>query len=162
IIASLLLKDHRRARALLKPFLSLPPGPQRPPNLEPALVLLAINEGDRSAIERMPPPAPLELGPMYGFRPVYIRGLAYLRAGDGTRAAAEFQRILDHRGIRPTSPLYVLAHVQQGRAYAMAGDRPRARLAYKRFLDAWKDADSGVPLLADARNEYAALAASSR
>ncbi|PYR72815.1 MAG: hypothetical protein DMF86_22385 [Acidobacteria bacterium] len=81
----------------------------------------------------------------------------YLNAGDGATAAAEFQRIIDHRGIEPTSPLYPLAHVQQARAYVLAGDPVKARTSYDTFFTMWKKADPDVPVLKQAKAEYAKL-----
>jgi tetratricopeptide (TPR) repeat protein/predicted Ser/Thr protein kinase len=91
------------------------------------------------------------------FRPQYLRGLTYLRLRRPTEAAAEFQRILDHRGLAPISPLYPLAHVGLARAAAMQGDQAKARQAYETFFSIWKDADADVPILVAARKEYAAL-----
>jgi eukaryotic-like serine/threonine-protein kinase len=89
--------------------------------------------------------------------PVYVRGVAYLAAHNGTAAAAQFQRILDHPGITINFPTGVLAHLQLGRAYAMAGDTTKAKPAYQDFFTLWKDADPDVPILKQARAEYAKL-----
>jgi hypothetical protein len=78
---------------------------------------------DRSAVARLPLANPRELVGGQSFRPFYLRGLAYLHAGDGENAIAEFQRIVDHRGVEPISPLYPLAYVQQARAYVLTDDR---------------------------------------
>ena len=80
-----------------------------------------------------------------GFGANHLRGMAYLKMGDGVKAAAEFQRILDHRGIQPTDVRYSLAHLNLGRAYALQGDQSKARTAYQDFFAAWKDADPDVP-----------------
>ena len=69
----------------------------------------------------------------------------------------EFQKILDHRGLNGNSPLGALAHLQIGRAYAMSGDPAKARTAYHDFLALWKDADSDIPVLKQAKAEYAKL-----
>jgi serine/threonine protein kinase/tetratricopeptide (TPR) repeat protein len=84
----------------------------------------------------------------------YLRGLAYLKMGDGAKAAGEFQRILDHPGINPFDPMYSLSHMQLGRAYALLGDGAKARTAYQDFFALWKDADPDVPLLKQAKAEY--------
>jgi len=89
--------------------------------------------------------------------PVYVRGEAYLAAHQGSKAAAEFQKILDHRGIVLNEPIGALAHLQLGRAYALARDTPKARAAYQDFLTLWKDADSDIPVLLEAKAEYAKL-----
>ncbi|MFN2393964.1 MAG: tol-pal system YbgF family protein, partial [Pyrinomonadaceae bacterium] len=81
----------------------------------------------------------------------------YLNQQRGTDAAAEFQKILDHRGWQPTSPLYSLAHLGLARAAALTGDTARARQAYQDFFALWKDADPDVPLLQEARQEYEKL-----
>ncbi len=89
--------------------------------------------------------------------PAYIRGLAYLAAHNGTAAAAQFQRILDHPGITINFPTGVLAHLQLGRAYAMTGDGVKAKAAYQDFLNLWKDADPDVPVLKEAKSNYATM-----
>jgi serine/threonine protein kinase/tetratricopeptide (TPR) repeat protein len=92
-----------------------------------------------------------------GYGPTYIRGVAFLRAKDGAKAALEFQGILDHQGTDPSNPLYALAHLGLGRAYALQGDKEKARRAYQDFLALWKDADPDVPVLKEANTEYARL-----
>jgi eukaryotic-like serine/threonine-protein kinase len=99
-------------------------------------------------------PEQFQLGTMY---PVYLRGLAYLSAHNGTAAAAQFQRILDHPGITINFPTGALAHLQLGRAYAMSGDPAKARTAYQDFLNLWKAADPDVPVLKEGKAEYAKL-----
>jgi eukaryotic-like serine/threonine-protein kinase len=89
--------------------------------------------------------------------PVYVRGEAYLAAHQGTEAAAEFQKILDHRGIVVNGPIGALAHLQIGRAFAMQGDTTKAKAAYQDFLTLWKDADPDIPVLIAAKSEYAKL-----
>jgi eukaryotic-like serine/threonine-protein kinase len=103
---------------------------------------------------------PYEMGsPPEGatYWPMFVRGEAYLRLGDGAKAVAEYQKILDHRGINPTSPLYTLALLGSGRAYLLQGDKAKAKTAYQDFFAAWKDADPDVPILKDAKAEYAKL-----
>jgi eukaryotic-like serine/threonine-protein kinase len=89
--------------------------------------------------------------------PVYVRGETYLAAHKGQEAAAEFQKILDHRGIVLNEPIGALAHLQMGRAYAMQGDTAKARAAYEDFLTLWKDADPDIPILQRAKAESAKL-----
>ena len=98
--------------------------------------------------------APAFFGPLYT---VYVRGLAYLAAHQGAEAAGEFQKILDHRTIVVSDPIGALAHVQLGRAFAMAGEIGKARQGYDEFFALWKDADAGIPILGQAKAEYAAL-----
>jgi len=97
------------------------------------------------------PTLPLEL------YPVYVRGQAYLETHQGNEAAAEFQKILDHRGLVNIEPIGALAHLQLGRAYAMQGDTAKSRVAYQDFFTLWKDADPDVPILIAAKAEYAKL-----
>jgi tetratricopeptide (TPR) repeat protein/predicted Ser/Thr protein kinase len=92
-----------------------------------------------------------------GLYPAYVRGLAYLAAARGREAAAEFQKVLDHRGIVLADPIGALAHVQLGRALALLGDNDRATRAYEDFLGVWKHADADIPFLNQARAEYAKL-----
>jgi eukaryotic-like serine/threonine-protein kinase len=99
-------------------------------------------------------PSQLQLGTMY---PVYIRGQAQLMAHNGSAAAAEFQKFLDHRGITLNFPLGALAHLGLARAYALQGDTAKARAAYQDFLTLWKDADPDIPILKEAKAEYAKL-----
>ncbi len=87
---------------------------------------------------------------------VYLRGLAYLRARKGAEAAVEFQKILDHKGAN-WGPYYPLSYVGLGRAQVLAGDTARARKAYQDFFALWKDADPDIPILREAKAEYARL-----
>ena len=91
------------------------------------------------------------------FWPNYIRALAYLRQKAGAEAKAEFQKILDHRGWDPTSYLYPLAHLGLARAAVLTGDVAGSRKAYQDFFALWKDADADLPILIEAKKEYAAL-----
>jgi hypothetical protein len=86
-----------------------------------------------------------------------VRGLAYLAARQGSEAAVEFQKILDHRGIVVSDPIGALAHLQLGRALVMSGDKTKAKTAYQDFLTLWKDADQDIPTLQKAKAEYAKL-----
>jgi len=126
---------------------------------------LAVSRGNASeALESLKAAAPYELGQMTAFAypwtalyPVYVRGEAYLAAHQGIEAAAEFQKILDHRGIVAIEPIGALAHLQIGRAYAMQGDTTKANAAYQDFLTLWKGADPDIPILKQAKAEYAKL-----
>jgi serine/threonine protein kinase/tetratricopeptide (TPR) repeat protein len=88
---------------------------------------------------------------------VHVRGEAYLAAGQGSAAAAEFQKILDHSGIVWNCWTGALAHLQIARAYVLQGDTAKAKAAYQDFLTLWKDADPDVPILKEAKAEYAKL-----
>jgi eukaryotic-like serine/threonine-protein kinase len=88
------------------------------------------------------------------FWPQYLRGQAYLKLGRGEEAAAEFQKILDHRGQGPLSPLYPLAHLGRARAAALAGDPVKSRSSWNEFLALWKDADPDLPILIEAKRMF--------
>ena len=89
--------------------------------------------------------------------PVYVRGQAYLVAHKGAEAAAEFKKILDHRGVVIDDPIGALARLQLARAYALAGDATKAKSSYEDFLALWKEADREIPVLQQAEAEYAKL-----
>ena len=89
--------------------------------------------------------------------PVYLRGEAYLMLHDGNRATAEFQKFIDHRGVVVNFPWGALARLGLARAYAMQGDTAKAKTAYQDFLTLWKDADPDIPILKEAKAEYAKL-----
>lgn len=129
--------------------------------LPPIRAQIALSRHDPSkAIELLQPAAPYELSNhlWWGFlSPVYVRGEAYLMANKGHEAANEFQKILDHRGIVDNSPTGALAYLQLGRAYALSGQNAKAKNAYQEFLTLWKDADDDIPVLRQARAEYARL-----
>jgi len=109
------------------------------------------------AIEALQAATPYEIGTAQGLFPIYVRGLAYLRVKRGAEAAAEFQKMVDHRGIQPTLAEHSLAKLGLGRAYGMTGDTVRARAAYQDFFALWKDADPELPILKEAKAEYQKL-----
>ncbi len=114
-----------------------------------ALVLL-----EAAAPYELGEPPQFQLGTLY---PAYIRGQAQLMARNGTGAATEFQKFLDHRGIVLNFPLGALAHLGLARAYALSGDTAKSRTAYQDFFNLWKDADPDVPVLKEAKAEYEKL-----
>jgi predicted Zn-dependent protease len=125
---------------------------------------IALNRDQPAeAIEVLQASVPYELGTLeaYGYPqallPVYVRGEAYLAAHRGPEAAAEFQKVLNHRGIVFNEPIGALAYLQLGRAYALSGDDTKARCAYQDFLSLWKNADPDVPILKETRAEYVKL-----
>ena len=127
---------------------------------------VALHQGDPAkAIDLLRAAAPFELGmPRSGVSglfgalyPIYTRGEAYLALHQPAQAAAEFQKILDHRGIVVSDPIGALARLQLGRAFALSADRMKAKTAYEDFLTLWKNADSGIPILQQAKAEYAKL-----
>jgi eukaryotic-like serine/threonine-protein kinase len=87
------------------------------------------------------------------FYPQYLRGLAYLKLNDGSKATAEFQKIIEHRGESPLSVLYPLAHLGAARALLLTANKQESRKRYEEFFELWKDADKDMPLLAAAKSE---------
>ncbi len=118
-------------------------------NSAQALVLL-----EAAAPNELGEPPPFQVGSMY---PAFLRGQAYLAAQNGPAAAAEFQKFLDHRGIALNFPVGALAHLGLARSYAIQGDTAKAKAAYQDFLTLWKDADPDIPILKEAKAEYAKL-----
>jgi Tfp pilus assembly protein PilF len=104
---------------------------------------------------------PYELGRRAALLPNYLRGLAYLQLRKGQEAAVEFQSVLDHRGVAPLDTIWVAARLNLARAYAISGDREKATFAYQQFLTLWKDADPDIPILKEAKTEYAKLVGTS-
>lgn len=92
-----------------------------------------------------------------GLLPNHLRGVAYLKLNDGIRAAAEFQRILDHKGVGAWDLVHPLAHLNLARAYVLQSDNAKARTAYQDFFAVWKDADPDIPVLKTAKAEYEKL-----
>ena len=129
-----------------------------------ALAAVARNEPARAIellqanvpYERAVPPTAFNFffGSLY---PVYVRAQAYAANGQHKQAVAEFQKILDHRGLMMGDPAGARALLEKARSLARAGDQMGARAAYQEFLLLWKDADPDVPVLAQAQAEYAKL-----
>jgi predicted Zn-dependent protease len=118
---------------------------------------IELNAGNSSqAIMDLEAVAPYELGSFYMY-PAYVRGQAYLLAHNGSAAVTEFKKLLDHRGIVLNFVTGALAKLQLGRAYATQGDTAEAKTAYQDFLTLWKDADPDIPILKQAKEEYARL-----
>ncbi|HEV2385749.1 MAG TPA: serine/threonine-protein kinase [Candidatus Acidoferrales bacterium] len=113
------------------------------------------------AITSLQAASPYELGQPANFNlnlyPVYVRGLAYLAAHQSPQAAAEFQKILDHPGVVLNEVIAPLAHLGLARADALSGDKAGARKAYQDFFALWQHADPGIPVLQQAKAEYARL-----
>jgi predicted Zn-dependent protease len=126
----------------------------------------AAIEIDRSnptkAIEFLKAAAPYELGEVSNFEfgsfyPAYVRGQAYLLLHQGADAAAEFQKFLAHPSMVANNPLFILAHLGLARAHALQGHADKSRAAYQDFFTLWKDADQDIPILKQAKAEYAKL-----
>ena len=136
-------------------------------NYLPALEgVFALKRHDpRKAIDLLQAAIPNELGvPAIDFNeffggayPIYVRGEAYLEAGQPAEAVAEFQKLVTHRGMIYADPEGALAHLLLGRAYAKSGDAAKSKAAYQNFLTLWKGADSNLPVLQQAKAEYAKL-----
>ena len=127
---------------------------------------IALNENNPAkAIELLEPAREYELadgdvanaGGGKGMLVNYVLGQAYVKLGKGAEAAAEFQKIIDHPGVVRNYLPGALAHLGLGRAYALQGELAKARLAYQDFFALWKDADPDVPILKEAKAEYAKL-----
>jgi hypothetical protein len=127
---------------------------------------LELNRGEASrAIDLLQVTVPHELGtPRSGFHglfgalyPIYLRGEARLTARNGAEAAREFKKVLDHLPIVISDPIGALARLQRGRAFVLSGDAARGKAAYQDFLALWKDADADIPILKQAKAEYAKL-----
>jgi eukaryotic-like serine/threonine-protein kinase len=132
------------------------------PTLRAKLLLSRGNSGE--AIKTLSAAALYELGESTSsfsdpasLYPAFMRGEAYLTAHQGSEAAVEFQKIVDHRGVVLNEPIGALAHLEIGRAEALAGDTAKARAAYQDFFALWQHADPDIPILKQARTEYAKL-----
>jgi serine/threonine protein kinase len=128
--------------------------------------LSAVHRGQfMESVNRLQPALPFELAVnglsvglyLGGLHSAYVRGEALVAAHDYAGATAEFQKILDHRGIVGADPIGALAHLQLGRTFALSGDKTRAKAAYQNFLTLWKDADPDIAILRQAKSEYAKL-----
>ena len=99
-------------------------------------------------------PPSMQEGTLY---PAYLRGQAHLLTRNGQAAVIDFENLLDHRGIVINFVTGALVHLQLGRAYAVSGDTAKAKSAYRDFFTLWKDADPDIPILKQAKAEYAKL-----
>ena len=126
---------------------------------------IKLHENDpAAAVEILQPTVKYDLADVESFNslyPAYIRGLAYLKKGEGQLAAVEFQKLLDHPGRVARESIGALSHLQLARAQKMMGDEAAARKSYEDFLTLWKDADSDIPVYQRAKAEYAKLRTSS-
>jgi DNA-binding winged helix-turn-helix (wHTH) protein/tetratricopeptide (TPR) repeat protein len=117
---------------------------------------LAISRKDSvKALEILRTTEPYELA--FRLYPLYVRGEAHLTAHQGREAAVEFQKVVDHRGAVGSEPIGALAHLGLARAYLLQGESTKALAAYKDFLALWKDADPNIPIVKQAKAEYAKL-----
>ena len=119
---------------------------------------LSLQRGDAAqAIKDLHPAEAYQFGEVELGIPAYLRGMAYLKSKHGAEAAAEFQKVLDHRGASGASPYCALANLGLARSNALTGDAAKARTTYQDFLSLWKDADPDIPILKEAKAEYAKL-----
>ena len=118
---------------------------------------IALQRGDYQKALTLSEPVVARYRDLGGFELFKLRGQAHLGLGDGKAAAAEFQQIIDRRGLDVWSINYPLAYVYLGRAWKMAGDLAKSRKAYEDFFAFWKDADPDIPILIQAKAEYAKL-----
>jgi len=117
-----------------------------------------LNHGNaKHAVEFLQATSAYDLSGVGFMLPVYVRGHACLLANDAAQAVAQFQKVLDHPGVTLGSPLAPLARLGLARAYRVQGDTEKSRIAYKDFFTLWKDADPDIPILKDAKSEYAKL-----
>jgi DNA-binding winged helix-turn-helix (wHTH) protein/tetratricopeptide (TPR) repeat protein len=167
-VALALSGDFARAQTLASDLeLRFPEDTAVRSNYLPTLRALRLIHGGNTAkaLDALQNATPYELGQppssFFGFfgvmYPVYVRGQAYLQAHRGMEAAAEFQRIIDHRTVVITDPVGALAHLQLARALVLAGDIAKARNAYQQSLTLWANADPNIPVLLQANAEYAKL-----
>jgi Tfp pilus assembly protein PilF len=174
-LALAVIGDSARAKALAEDLLKrFPDDTIVRFNYLPALrAQLFLNAPDRSpdrsqdnpakAVQALAVAAPYELGVpgnstfWTNLYPVYVRGQAFLAAHQGAQAAAEFQKIVDWRGVVANEPIGALAYLGLARSYALMGDAAKSRAAYNAFLTLWKDADPNIPILNQATAEYAKL-----
>jgi tetratricopeptide (TPR) repeat protein len=108
-------------------------------------------------LEQLRPTETYQFGSVADGRPAYLRGLAYLQTKQGTQAATEFQQILNHKAALGSSPYVPLAQLGLARSLVLSGDNAKARTAYQNFFTQWKDADPDIPILKEAKSEYAKL-----
>jgi predicted Zn-dependent protease len=126
------------------------------PSVQGAIELQKNNAG--RAIEILQKAIPYETGNGAGcLSPIYVRGLAYLQAGQGQQAALEFRKVVDHPELLTNCLAGALSRLQLARAQAMMGDKAPARKSYQDFLALWKDADPDIPIYRQAKEEYAKL-----
>ncbi|MBV8515728.1 MAG: hypothetical protein JO260_10570, partial [Acidobacteria bacterium] len=128
-----------------------------------AQIALGVPGAGAKAVEALAAASPYELGVpgsntlRTNLYPIYVRGEALLASHQGTLAAAEFQKLLDWSGVVINEPIGALAHLGLARSYAQAGENGKSRDAYNDFFNIWKDADPDIPVLLQAKSEYAKL-----
>ena len=153
-------KDAGRAEAITSEMVKLYPQDTANVSIVQPVIKAEVerNRGNgAAAIQLLEATRRYDLGLIANFWNNYFRGLAYLQERKGSEAAAEFQKILDNRGVDVFSPIYTLAHLDLARAAALNGDTAKSRTEYQNFFAAWKDADADLPILMQAKKEYEQL-----
>ncbi len=159
-LASAICKDTAQAQSLIDEMTKrFPKDTGTVDCIVPVIkAVLELNSGNGSAaIQTLEPVRSKELGIILGVIANYLRGKAYLQQRMGPEAAAEFEKIIAHRGVDAFGVEHVLAHLELARSAMLIGDTAKARKEYQDFLALWKDADQDVPMLLEARKEYEAL-----
>jgi serine/threonine protein kinase/tetratricopeptide (TPR) repeat protein len=124
-------------------------------NVPSVQAMVALNTGDApKAIELLKSALPYDKASSSA---IFVRGLAYLKLGQGSDAAAQFQRVVDLQSFSPTDITIPFARLGLARAYTLQGDTTKAKTTYQDVLALWKDADAGLPAIAQAKAEYAKL-----
>jgi len=158
--AMVLNGQEREAQKIINDLLHDQPADTFLNELDAPLVLaasqLSLGQAD-AALHTLDRVKPFEFGTRAGFLPNYIRALAYLRLKRPEDAAREFSAILAHRGVAPLNAILVVSQLGLARAYALQGDATKSRAAYKTFFAGWKDADSDLPILKQAKAGFATL-----
>jgi tetratricopeptide (TPR) repeat protein len=152
--------DTRRAEALINELNKQPSSGTTLndvvlPSIQAAIELDRRNPA--AAVKELGPAVPYDLGTASAGVTLYYRGLAYLELKSGKEAAAQFQKILDNRGVVINDIYWPLAHLGLARAYAQTGEREKSLTQYREFLTLWKDADPDIPIYQQAKAEYAKL-----
>ena len=135
---------------------SRPPSQCRRRNLVLAVSQLRSGQADQ-ALRSLEPAKPYEFGTYADLLPNYLRAMAYLQLRRAGEAATEFRAVLDHRGVAPMATMWEMSQLGLARDCALRGDTAKARAAYQDFLALWKDADPDIPILKQAKAEYAKL-----
>jgi tetratricopeptide (TPR) repeat protein/DNA-binding winged helix-turn-helix (wHTH) protein len=155
-----MIGDDRQALALVDELHTRFPlhVPLNPASLACVVAAVEIHRGNPAkAVQVLEQAKPYDLSEFSDLNPIYIRGLAYLRMGSGTEAAAEFQKYLDHSGINTVFPRHSLALLGLARAYVLMNEKGKARKAYEDFLTLWSEADPDIPILLQAKSEFRKL-----
>jgi serine/threonine protein kinase/tetratricopeptide (TPR) repeat protein len=159
-LASAICKDTAQAQSLVDEMTKrFPKDTATVECIVPVIrAILELNRGNASAaVQILEPVRSKELGIILGVLANHVRGKCYLQQRMGAEAAAEFEKIIAHRGVDSFGVEHVLAHLELARAAMMTGDTSKARKEYQDFLALWKDADQDLPMLVEARKEYEAL-----